>query len=77
MSGPSSTGTTSALQLLSGERVLVCDDLLATGGTANATIELVREQGGRVVGSAFVVELTLLKGRERLGNVPVESLIRY
>jgi adenine phosphoribosyltransferase len=63
--------------VIEGTRVVVVDDLLATGGTANATIELVREQGGRVVGAAFVVELALLKGRERLGSVPVESLIRY
>jgi adenine phosphoribosyltransferase len=63
--------------VIEGTRVVVVDDLLATGGTANATIELVREQGGRVVGAAFVVELALLKGRDRLGSVPVESLIRY
>jgi adenine phosphoribosyltransferase len=57
--------------------VVVVDDLLATGGTAAATIELVREIGGDVVGAAFVVELQLLRGRVRLGDVPVEALLQY
>jgi adenine phosphoribosyltransferase len=60
-----------------GARVVIVDDLLATGGTAAATIELVREIGGNVVGAAFVVELALLRGRERLGGVPVDSLLTY
>jgi adenine phosphoribosyltransferase len=60
-----------------GTRVVLIDDLLATGGTAGATVGLVRELGGQVVAAAFVVELELLRGRERLGNVAVESLIRY
>src|SRR5206468_11331732 len=63
--------------VVEGTRVVVVDDLLATGGTAAATIGLVREQGGRVTGAAFVVELELLSGRARLGDLPVESLIKY
>ena len=60
---------------VAGARVVIVDDLLATGGTAAATVELVRELGGHVVGAAFVVELALLRGRERLGGVPVDALI--
>lgn len=59
----------------SGERVLIVDDLLATGGTAAAAARLVRGQGGTVVGFAFVVELCGLKGRERLNGVPVQALV--
>ena len=59
-----------------GDRVLICDDLLATGGTAKATADLVRKLGGQVVASAFVIELGFLGGRERLDN-PVRSLITY
>lgn len=59
-----------------GEKVLVVDDLLATGGTTKAMIELVRQLGGEVVATAFLVELTFLKGRENIG-VPVYSLITY
>ena len=59
-------------------RVLVVDDLLATGGTASATGSLVKEAGGALVGYAFLIELEGLGGRERLGNaVPVTSLLRY
>jgi adenine phosphoribosyltransferase len=60
-----------------GARVVVVDDLLATGGTAAATVELVREIGGHVVGAAFVVELELLRGRNRLAKVPVDALLTY
>jgi adenine phosphoribosyltransferase len=60
-----------------GSRVVIVDDLLATGGTAAATVELVREQGATVVGAVFVVELALLEGRARLAGVPVEALIGY
>ncbi len=56
------------------QRVLVVDDLLATGGTARATIDLVRKLGGHVVGCAFIVELGFLEGRDRL-DVPVRSLV--
>lgn len=60
-----------------GERVLVVDDLLATGGTALATTRLVSRQGGEVVGCAVVIELSFLDGRQRLAPVPVESLLVY
>lgn len=60
-----------------GQRVLVVDDLLATGGTAAATCELIKRLGGELVGAAFVVELTYLKGREKLKDCPVFSLIQY
>ena len=58
-------------------RVLVIDDLLATGGTASAAVELVARCGGRVVGCAFVIELAFLKGRARLDGHEVFSLICY
>jgi adenine phosphoribosyltransferase len=60
-----------------GARVLVHDDLLATGGTARAKFDLVRQLGGEVVGAVFVIELAFLPGRETLAPVPVHSLIRY
>ena len=60
-----------------GQRVLVCDDLLATGGTASATVELVRKLGGKVEGVAFAVELTFLNGRRKLPGLDVFSLIQY
>ncbi len=60
-----------------GARVLICDDLLATGGTARATIGLVEQLGGDVVGVEFVIELDFLKGREQLDGYDVHSLIRY
>ena len=63
--------------VVQGTRVVIVDDLLATGGTAAATAELVRAQGGQVIGMAFVVELELLRGRDRLPSVPVDALIRY
>ncbi|MCX6410451.1 MAG: adenine phosphoribosyltransferase [Actinobacteria bacterium] len=60
-----------------GQRVLVHDDLLATGGTAAAKCALVEELGGVVAGLAFVVELTFLPGRARLGTYDVMSLVQY
>lgn len=60
-----------------GSRVLVVDDLLATGGTAKAACELVEKTGGKVVECAFVVELAFLKGREKLTGREVFSLIQY
>jgi adenine phosphoribosyltransferase len=60
-----------------GERVLVIDDLLATGGTAAAAIELVRRLGGDPIGAAFLIELGFLGGRLRLGDVPVTALLGY
>lgn len=58
------------------DRVLVVDDLLATGGTAAATVELVRKCGGHVVGCCFAIELAFLEGRRKL-DVPVRSLVTY
>lgn len=60
-----------------GQRVLIVDDLLATGGTAVATTQLVRELGGTVAGLGFVVELDFLKGREKLSEYDVFSLLHY
>ena len=61
-----------------GQRVLIVDDLLATGGTVKATIDLVKQMGGEVVGCAFLVELLELHGRERIGDsIPVKTLVAY
>jgi adenine phosphoribosyltransferase len=60
-----------------GANVLVHDDLLATGGTARAKVDLVEQLGGTVVGLAFVIELEFLNGREKLGGYDVFSLIQY
>jgi adenine phosphoribosyltransferase len=60
-----------------GQRVLVVDDLLATGGTVKGTIELVERLQGEIVGLAFLVELDFLKGRERLEGRRVTSVVRY
>jgi adenine phosphoribosyltransferase len=60
-----------------GQRVLITDDLLATGGTINATIELVEELGGIVAGIAFLIELSYLDGREKLGGYDILTLMKY
>jgi adenine phosphoribosyltransferase len=60
-----------------GARVIVLDDVLATGGTAKAKCELVEQLGGIVAGVAFVIELTFLNGRDRLAGYDVHSLIQY
>lgn len=60
-----------------GHQVLIVDDLLATGGTAKAAIELVEKLGGKIVGVGFVIELEFLRGRERLAGYPVVSLLKY
>ncbi|ANZ58056.1 adenine phosphoribosyltransferase [Fructilactobacillus lindneri] len=60
-----------------GQRVLVTDDLLATGGTIAATIKLVEDLGGIVVGTAFLVELMDLKGRDKIKGYDVFSLMKY
>ena len=59
-----------------GQRVVLLDDLIATGGTLRASIELIRKVGGTVVAAACLIELTFLNGREGL-DIPFESLIRY
>ena len=58
-------------------RVLIVDDLLATGGTAKAVTDLVKKQKGKIAGIAFLIELTDLKGRDKLKGYPVFSLIKY
>jgi adenine phosphoribosyltransferase len=60
-----------------GQTVLLCDDLLATGGTAAAAIQLARKLGGEVVGAAFAVELNFLNGRTKLPGIDVFSLLKY
>lgn len=60
-----------------GHRVLIADDLLATGGTAKAVVDLVEQLGGEVAGLVFVVELEFLPGRERLAGYDVRSLMKY
>jgi adenine phosphoribosyltransferase len=60
-----------------GDRVLILDDVLATGGTAAATIKLVERAGGEVVEAAFVIHLSFLKGQEKLKSTPFFSIIQY
>ncbi|GAP96202.1 adenine phosphoribosyltransferase [Leptolyngbya sp. NIES-2104] len=60
-----------------GSRILIVDDLIATGGTAGATAQLVQRIGCELVGCAFVIELTDLKGRDRLPQVPIITLVEY
>ena len=60
-----------------GERVVLADDLLATGGTISAAANLVRQLGGEIVELAFLIELTELKGRERLKGLPIFSLLQF
>ena len=59
------------------ERVLIVDDLLATGGTAKAVTELVKQKEGKVIGIAFLIELLFLNGKEKIKDYPVLSLIKY
>jgi adenine phosphoribosyltransferase len=60
-----------------GQKVVIVDDLLATGGTANATVQLVKSLGGEIAGLGFVVELDFLKGRQKLGGHDVFTLLHY
>lgn len=60
-----------------GNRVLIVDDLLATGGTVKAVTDLVKQRGGKIAGIAFLIELTDLKGRDKLKDYPLYSLIKY
>jgi len=59
------------------EKVLICDDLLATGGTTKATVELVEKLGAEVVGLAFIIELLYLNGRDKLKDYDIYSLVKY
>lgn len=63
--------------IVKGERVLIVDDLLATGGTAAATVSLIRQLGGEIAGLDFLVELQGLNGRDKLTGYPVHSTILY
>ena len=63
--------------IATGDRVLVLDDLLATGGTIQATSRLVQRLGGQVIGLAFLIELSFLKGRDRLRDYEIFSIIQY
>ena len=60
-----------------GDRVLLIDDLIATGGTAEASVSLIRQLGGEVVGAGFLIELAFLPWREKLAGIPSVSLISY
>lgn len=60
-----------------GQKVLVCDDLLATGGTIAATIKLIEQLGGEVVGTAFLIELSDLKGRNKIEGYDILALMEY
>lgn len=60
-----------------GQRILIADDLLATGGTIKTTIELIEKLGGKVVGAAFLIELGYLNGKDNLGDIDVFSLVKY
>lgn len=60
-----------------GQKVLIVDDLLATGGTVDATIKMVKKLGGIVVGACFLIELEELEGRKTIGNYPILTLIKY
>jgi len=63
--------------IVRGQRIIIADDLLATGGTARAVVDLVESLGGTVTGLAFVVELEFLPGRQKLAGYDVRSLIKY
>ena len=60
-----------------GDKVLIVDDLLATGGTLGATIDLVKQMGGEITGVGFLIELSFLKGRDKIKDYEVVSLIEY
>ena len=63
--------------IVMGERVLIVDDLLATGGTAAATVHLVRQLGGEIIGLQFLLELKTLRGRDKLHGYEISSMITY
>jgi adenine phosphoribosyltransferase len=59
------------------QRILIVDDVLATGGTAKATVDLARKAGGKIIGISFLIELDFLNGRSKLPGEPVYSVLRY
>ena len=59
------------------QNVLIVDDVIATGGTVEAVVHLVKEMKGNIVGAAFLIELTDLQGRQKIQDIPLFSLIRY
>jgi adenine phosphoribosyltransferase len=63
--------------IVPGQKVVIADDLLATGGTISATLDLVKQLGGEPVGAAFFIELAYLNGREKLKDLDIISLVRY
>ena len=63
--------------ITAGDRVLIVDDLIATGGTARAALDLVKKMGGDIAGATFLIELTFLPGAEKLKPVPIYSLLQY
>ena len=63
--------------ILKGQSVVLVDDLLATGGTAAAVVELIRQLGGQLAGAAFLVELVFLNGRQKINDVDIFSLLQY
>ncbi len=63
--------------IIPGQKILIADDLLATGGTISATLELVRQLGGNPIGASFLVELKYLNGRRKLEGLDVVSLVQY
>lgn len=60
-----------------GQKVLIVDDVIATGGTVEAVVKLINEMKGNIIGAAFIIELAEFKGREKLKDIPVFSLIKY
>lgn len=60
-----------------GQKILICDDLLATGGTAKATAKLIEKVGGKISGFAFIIELTELNGRQGIKDYDCKSLVKY
>ncbi len=63
--------------ITAGQNVLIVDDVIATGGTVEAVAKLVKEMKGNIVGAAFLIELVELKGREKIKDIPIYSLIKY
>ncbi|MNY15038.1 Adenine phosphoribosyltransferase [compost metagenome] len=60
-----------------GQKVLIADDLLATGGTIQTSVDLIKQLGGEIVGAAFLIELTYLDGRNKFDGIDVVSLVQY